>query len=317
MTRYLVRRVGQSVAVLFIVTVIVFSILHFLPGSPARAILGIRATPGAIAAFNAANGYNRALPVQYLLYIDRLLHGNLGFSYHFDQSVGSLLVLDLPKSALLVGSSYVVSLLIAIPMGIVQALRREKALDHALTTFSFVGYAMPTFWLGILLVVWFSADLHLFPSEGPQGASVTASLSDPSAMVLPVATLTIVTVAQFSRFMRASAVENMLQDYIRTARAKGLPDWQVVTKHLLRNSVLPIITLVGLSLPGVLSGAIIVEALFNYPGMGWLFWTATGAKDYPVLMGFTIVVAAATVIGNLLADIAYAVADPRVRYQPS
>jgi peptide/nickel transport system permease protein len=317
MTRYLVRRVGQSVAVLFIVTVIVFSILHFLPGSPARAILGIRATPGAIAAFNAANGYNRALPVQYLLYIGRLLHGNLGFSYHFDQSVGSLLVLDLPKSALLVGSSYVVSLLIAIPMGIVQALRREKMLDHALTTFSFVGYAMPTFWLGILLVVWFSADLHLFPSEGPQGASVTASLSDPSALVLPVATLTIVTVAQFSRFMRASAVENMLQDYIRTARAKGLPDWQVVTKHLLRNSVLPIITLVGLSLPGVLSGAIIVEALFNYPGMGWLFWTATGAKDYPVLMGFTIVVAAATVIGNLLADIAYAVADPRVRYRTS
>ena len=317
MTSYLVRRVSQSVAVLFIVTVIVFSILHFLPGSPARAILGMRATPGAIQAFNNANGYNRALPMQYLLYVGRLLHGNLGFSYHFDQSVGSLLVLDLPKSALLVGSSYVVALLIAIPMGIVQALRREKLLDHALTTFSFVGYAMPTFWLGILLVVWFSSKLHLFPSEGPQGASVSASLTDPKALVLPVATLTIVTVAQFSRFMRASTVENLLQDYIRTARAKGLPDWQIVTRHLFRNSVLPIITLVGLSLPGVLSGAIIVEALFNYPGMGWLFWTATGAHDYPVLMGFTIVVAAATVIGNLLADIAYAAADPRIRYRTS
>jgi peptide/nickel transport system permease protein len=317
MTSYLVRRVSQSVAVLFIVTVIVFSILHFLPGSPARAILGMRATPGAIQAFNNANGYNRALPMQYLLYVGRLLHGNLGFSYHFDQSVGSLLVLDLPKSALLVGSSYVVALLIAIPMGIVQALRREKLLDHALTTFSFVGYAMPTFWLGILLVVWFSSKLHLFPSEGPQGASVSASLTDPKALVLPVATLTIVTVAQFSRFMRASTVENLLQDYIRTARAKGLPDWQIVTRHLFRNSVLPIITLVGLSLPGVLSGAIIVEALFNYPGMGWLFWTATGAHDYPVLMGFTIVVAAATVLGNLLADIAYAAADPRIRYRTS
>ena len=317
MTSFLLRRVSQSVAVLFIVSVIVFAILHFLPGSPARAMLGIRATPAAIAAFNKANGYNRALPVQYLLYLDRLFHGNLGFSYHFDQSVGSLLSLDLPKSALLVGASYVVALVIAIPMGIVQAMRREKLLDHALTTFSFVGYAMPTFWLGILLVVWFSADLHLFPSEGPQGATVGAAFTNPSALVLPVATLTIVTVAQFSRFMRASAVENMLQDYIRTARAKGLPDWQIVTKHLFRNSVLPIITLVGLSLPGVLSGAIIVEALFNYPGMGWLFWTATGAHDYPVLMGFTIVVAAATVIGNLLADIAYAVADPRVRYQTS
>jgi peptide/nickel transport system permease protein len=317
MTRFLVRRVSQSVAVLFIVTVIVFSILHFLPGSPARAMLGIRATPAAIAAFNKANGYNRPLPVQYLLYIDRLVHGNLGFSYHFDQSVGSLLSLDLPKSAVLVGSSYVLSLLIAIPMGIAQALRREKVMDHALTAFSFVGYAMPTFWLGILLVVWFSADLHLFPSEGPQGASVTAALANPKGLVLPVATLTIVTVAQFSRFMRASAVENLLQDYIRTARAKGLSNWKMVTRHLLRNSMLPIITLVGLSLPGVLSGAIIVEALFNYPGMGWLFWTATGAHDFPVLMGFTIVVAVATVAGNLLADIAYAVADPRVRYQPS
>ena len=317
MTKYLVRRVSQSVAVLFIVTVVVFSILHFLPGSPARAMLGIRATPGAIAAFNNANGYNRALPVQYLLYIDRLVHGNLGFSYHFDQSVGSLLSLDLPKSAVLVGASYVLALVIAIPMGIAQALRREKVMDHALTAFSFVGYAMPTFWLGILLVVWFSADLHLFPSEGPQGATVAAALTNPGALVLPVATLTIVTVAQFSRFMRASAVENLLQDYIRTARAKGLSNWRMVTRHLLRNSILPIITLVGLSLPSVLSGAIIVEALFNYPGMGWLFWTATGAHDFPVLMGFTIVVAVATVLGNLMADIAYAVADPRVRYQPS
>ena len=317
MTKYLVRRVSQSVAVLFIVTVVVFSILHFLPGSPARAMLGIRATPGAIAAFNNANGYNRALPVQYLLYIDRLVHGNLGFSYHFDQSVGSLLSLDLPKSAVLVGASYVLALVIAIPMGIAQALRREKVMDHALTAFSFVGYAMPTFWLGILLVVWFSADLHLFPSEGPQVATVGAAFTNPSALVLPVATLTIVTVAQFSRFMRASAVENLLQDYIRTARAKGLSNWRMVTRHLLRNSILPIITLVGLSLPSVLSGAIIVEALFNYPGMGWLFWTATGAHDFPVLMGFTIVVAVATVLGNLMADIAYAVADPRVRYQPS
>jgi peptide/nickel transport system permease protein len=317
MTRYLVRRTAQAIFVLFIVTVIVFSILHFLPGSPARAMLGIKASPGAIAAFNAANGYNRALPVQYLEYLDRLVHGNLGFSYHFDQSVGSLLVLDLPKSALLVGASYVLALVIAIPMGMVQALRRDKLVDHTLTTFSFVGYAMPTFWLGILLIVGFSSTLHLFPPEGPQGATVGAALSDPGAMVLPVVTLTIVTVAQFSRFMRASTVENLLQDYVRTAQAKGLSWWQLVRRHLLRNSLLPIITLVGLSLPGVLSGAIIVEALFNYPGMGWLFWTATGARDYPVLMGFTIVVAAATVVGNLLADIAYAMADPRIRYQPS
>ncbi len=317
MTRYLAGRTSQAIAVLFIVTVIVFAILHFLPGSPARAMLGIHATPAAINAFNAANGYNRALPVQYLLYLDHLVHGNLGFSYHYDQSVGSLLALDLPKSALLVGASYVVALLIAIPMGIVQALRRNNVVDHMLTGFSFVGYAMPTFWLGVLLLVAFSAELHLFPPEGPQGATVGASLSDPSGLVLPVATLTIVTVAQFSRFMRSSAIEVLLQDYIRTARAAGASRFHLVTRHVIRNSLLPIITLVGLSLPGVLSGAVVVEALFNYPGMGWLFWTASGTHDYPVLMGFTVVVAAATVVGNLLADLAYAAADPRIRYRAS
>jgi peptide/nickel transport system permease protein len=315
MRGYLLKRCAHALVVLFIVTIVVFSILHFLPGSPARALLGIKATPGAIRAFNVANGYNRALPIQYLDYLDRLVHGNLGFSYHFDQSVGSLLALDMPKSALLIGSSYVIALLIAIPLGIVQAFKRNKVTDHVITTASFVGYAMPTFWLGILLLVLFSARLHIFPPEGPQGATVSASFADPGALILPVATLTIVTVAQFSRFMRSSAIETLLQDFVRTARAKGDSRWQLVRRHVLRNSVLPIITLVGLSLPTVFSGAIIVEALFNYPGMGWLFWTATGSHDYPVLMGFTIVVAAATVIGNLLADIAYAMADPRIRYR--
>lgn len=317
MTTYVARRIGQSIAVLFIVTIIVFSMLHFLPGSPARALLGIHATPEAIRQFNVANGYNRSLPVQYVLYLNRLLHGNLGFSYHYDQSVRSLLVLDLPKSALLVGLSYAIALLIAIPMGIVQALHRNRAVDHTLTGLAFVGYAMPTFWLGVLLLVAFSSGLHLFPPEGPQGATVGAALSDPAGLVLPVATLTIVTVAQFSRFMRSSVIDVLLQDYVRTARATGSSQWRVVTRHVLRNSLLPIITLVGLSLPAVLSGAIVVEALFNYPGMGWLFWTATGTQDFPVLMGFTIVIAAATVVGNLIADLAYLVADPRIRYQAS
>jgi peptide/nickel transport system permease protein len=317
MTRFLARRVAQAIVVLFIVTVIVFSMLHFLPGSPARALLGIKATPEAIEQFNIANGYNRALPVQYVLYLNRLLHGNLGFSYHYDQSVSSLLVLDLPKSALLVGSSYVIALFIAIPIGILQALRRNKTVDHALTGLAFVSYAMPTFWLGILLLVAFSSGLRLFPPEGPQGATVGAALSDPGALVLPVATLTIVSVAQFSRFMRSAAIDVLVQDYIRTARAAGSSGWRLIGRHVLRNSVLPIITLIGLSLPGVLSGAVVVEALFNYPGMGWLFWTATGAHDFPVLMGFTVVIGAATVVGNLLADIAYMMADPRIRQQAS
>ncbi len=314
MAAYLVRRLTQSLVVLILVTMVVFGILHFLPGSPARAILGARATPDAIAQFNVQNGYNRSLPEQYILYIGRLLSGNLGFSYHFDQSVGALLGQDLPKTVLLVGLSYVIALLIAVPVGVVQGLKRNRMIDHGFTTAAFIGYSMPTFWVGMLLVVLFSNSLQLLPPEAPQGATVGAVLQQPSALILPVATLTIVTVAQFSRFIRSSVIDNLLQDYIRTARAKGLAPRRVVIRHLLRNSMLPIITLVGLSLPVVLGGAIIVEALYNYPGMGWLFWTAAGTKDYPVLMGFTVVVGVATVLGNLLADLAYAVADPRIRY---
>ena len=314
MAAYLVRRVAQSLVVLVLVTMVVFGILHFLPGSPARAILGARATPAAIASFNAANGYNKALPTQYVDYIGRLLQGNLGFSYHFDQSVGALLGQDLPKTALLVGLSYVIALLISIPVGVVQGLRRNKLIDHGFTTAAFIGYSMPTFWVGMLLVVIFSNSLRWLPPEAPQGATISTVLQQPKALVLPVATLTIVTVAQFSRFIRSSVIDNLLQDYIRTARAKGLEPRRVVLRHLLRNSMLPIITLVGLSLPVVLGGAIVVEALYNYPGMGWLFWTAAGARDYPVLMGFTVVVGVATVLGNLLADVAYAAADPRIQY---
>ena len=173
---------------------------------------------------------------------------------------------------------------------------------------------MPIFWLGMLLIALFSIQFHLLPAEAPSGPNVGDVLQHPEGLILPVAALTIVTVAQFSRFMRTSAIDTLLKDYIRTAKAKGVSRRRLITHHLLRNSLLPIVTLIGLSLPAVLSGAIIVEALFNYPGMGWLFWTAAGDHDYPLLMGFTVVVGAATVIGNLLADIAYAFMDPRIRY---
>lgn len=314
MLRYVSGRLGQAAVVVLLVTLIVFALLHFLPGSPARAMLGIKASPGAVRAFDVANGFNRSLPIQYVMYLDRLFHGNLGFSYHFDQPVSSLLALDLPKTGLLVGAAYVLALIVAIPVGLVQALRRGKPIDHTITTLAFIGYAMPSFWLGILLIVVFSVQFHVLPPEGPRGASVGAVVQDPRALVLPILTLTVITVALFSRFMRSSTIETLLQDYIRTARAKGAPTSRLVWRHVLRNSLLPIITLIGLSFPYVVSGAVVVEALFNYPGMGWLFWSAAQVQDYPVLLGVTVVVGTATVIGSLLADLAYAVLDPRVRY---
>jgi peptide/nickel transport system permease protein len=314
MIPYIIRRIVQSVIVLIGVTIIVFIILQLLPGGPARALLGPRATALQVNEFIVQNGYNKPFWIQYGDYIGHLLQGHLGYSIHYNQTVNSLLAQDLPKSVLLVGLSYVVSVVIAIPLGILQAVRRNRPIDYTLTGASFIGYSMPVFWLGILLILIFAVYLHALPPEGPQGTTIQAVLAQPLGLVLPVATLSIVTVAQFSRFMRSAAIDNLVQDYIRTARANGLSTRAVLFRHVLRNSLIPIITLIGLSLPATISGAVITESVFNYPGMGLLLWTAATVRDYPVLLGFTVVVGAATVAGSLLADVLYAVADPRVRY---
>jgi peptide/nickel transport system permease protein len=314
MTAYLVRRLIQAIAVVFGVTIIVFLILQGLPGGPARGLLGPEATTEQVHEFIAANGYNQPFWVQYGRFIDQLAHGNLGYSFHYNQTVASLLAQDLPKSAVLVGLAYLVALVVAIPLGTLQALRRNTVVDYVTTGVSFIAYSMPSFWLGILLILGFAVTWRLLPPEAPQGATVAAVLSNPTAMILPVLTLALVTIAAFSRFMRSSAIETLLQDYIRTARAMGLPERTILLRHLLRNSVIPIITLIGLSLPATISGAVITESVFNYPGMGLLFWTSATTHDFPVLLGATVVFATATVVGSLLADLLYAVADPRVRY---
>jgi peptide/nickel transport system permease protein len=313
-TAYLIRRAVQSVIVVLGVTIIVFIIIHALPGGPARGLLGPEATAAQVRQFIIQNGYNRPLPAQYLTYLGQRLHGNLGYSYHYNQSVGSLLADDLPKSAVLIGLAYLVALAISVPLGIFQALRRNSLADYVTTGVSFIAYSMPSFWLGILLILGFAVTWRLLPPEGPQGATVAAVLADPQALVLPVATLALITIAAFSRFMRSSAIETLVQDYIRTARAMGLPEGTILRRHLLRNSLIPIITLIGLSLPATISGAVITESVFNYPGMGLLYWTAATAHDFPVLLGGAVAIATATVIGSMLADVLYAIADPRVRY---
>ncbi|MGH9920429.1 MAG: ABC transporter permease, partial [Nitrososphaerales archaeon] len=246
MLAYIVRRLIQAFFVVIGVTLIVFFLIHLLPGGPARAALGSRATAVEIRHFDVVNGYNRSIPVQYGLYVWRLVHGNLGYSYHYNQTVLSLLEINLPKSAVLVGLAYALSLVVGVPLGLYQAVRRNKLGDHAVTAFAFAGYAMPNFWAGLLLILAFAITLHIFPAEAPQGGTVGAILSDPRAMVLPVVTLALVNFAAFSRFMRSSAIENLVQDYIRTARAKGISTRRVIFRHLLPNSITPIITLIGL-----------------------------------------------------------------------
>ncbi len=312
MTAFLVRRLWHSLLVVIGVTIVVFILLQLLPGGPARAILGPRATPAAIAAFDHQNGYDRPVFVQYGIWIWHLARGNLGYSYKLNQSVAGLIADRLPKTVLLVGLANLAALVIAVPLGLVQAARRNRPVDYAVTGGAFIFYSMPLFWLSLLLVIVFSIDIPLFPPEAPQG-SVLQVLSDPAGLVLPVASLTLITVALFSRYMRSSAIDSLTQDYVRTAQAKGVSEARLLRKHILRNSLLPTITLIGLTLPVVVSGALIVESVFNFPGMGLFFWNAAQTQDFPVLLGSTVVIGVATAIGSLLADVLYMIVDPRIR----
>ena len=314
MTTYLVRRVGQAIVVVIGVMILTFIMIHMEPGSVARAVLGVHATPGRIAIFNSTYGLNEPLYTQFVTYVQQVFHGNLGTSYQLQQPVRSLIAQRLPKDALLLGISTVLALLIAIPMGLYQAVRRNTLGDHVFTSVSFTLYSMPDFFFALLLIALFSVQLRLLPPTVPPAASVGGLLADPRALVLPVATLSLVTVASFSRYQRSSAIDVLSQDFIRTARAKGMPERKILLRHVLRNSLLPVITLLGLSLPGIVAGAVIAEEVFNFPGMGLLFYQAATSHDFPILLGSTLVVGVATVVGNLLADIGYAVLDPRVRY---
>jgi peptide/nickel transport system permease protein len=313
MVRFLIRRTVQAVIVALGVLVITFLLVHMLPGGPARAALGDKATPTAIAAFNHDNGLDEPLPVQFAVYLGHTLQGNLGFSYVQNESVGQLIGQRLPKDLLLIGLAYLIALAVAIPLGVMQAARRNGAVDHLATALAFLFYSLPAFLLAITLVDVFAVRLQLLPPSAPQSDSLITILQSPQGLVLPVVTLALITIAQFSRYVRASSIEALAADYIRTARSKGLPERAVLTRHVIRNSLLPIITLVGLSLPFAVAGAVIIEDIFNYPGMGLLFFTAATDQDYPVLLGVTLVVGFATTLGNLLADIAYGLADPRIR----
>jgi peptide/nickel transport system permease protein len=311
---YIVRRLGQAVIVILGVTLIVFILRHLLPGSIARAIVGPRATPQQIAFFNHQNGLDRPLPLQFLTFLNQIIHGNLGYSFKQNMSVNAIIVHDLPNDTLLVGGSLVLALLIAIPVGIAQAVRRNRLVDYTATGLSFILYSMPSYLLGLLLIAAFAVNLRLLPAQAPQEPTITGVLSDPAGLVLPIVTLALVTFALFSRYMRSAAIENLAQDYIRTARAKGLGQAAILYRHLLRNSLIPVITLIGVSLPGILTFGLIIEQLFNFPGVGLAYYNAAVGGDYPVVFGITVLVALVTVVGNLLADVAYAVLDPRVRY---
>lgn len=313
MLAYLLRRLITSLVVVFGVSIGIFLLLHAVYPSPARNVLGLRATQLDVNVWNKQHGYDDPVIVQYLRYIGHVLTGNLGFSYVENQSVWDLLKERTPRSVWLSGISLVLAVAIAIPLGIFQAIKRNTIGDNVATSVAFITYSMPSFFLGLILIQVFAFSFPILGFEASQSNNIFVIMGDWKDMTLPVATLTLVSVAAYSRYMRSASMDVLAQDYIKVARAKGLPERLVMGRHLVRNASLPMVTLVGLSLPLLLAGNLITESLFNYNGLGLLFFESLNKVDYPVMLAYTLAGAVLVVVGNLIADIALTVADPRIR----
>jgi peptide/nickel transport system permease protein len=314
MSGYIIRRLITAVIVTFGIAAITFALLHYLSPSPVYDVLGARAQPAAVKSWNQLHGYDRSEIAQFFSYIGHLVRLDFGYSYKLSQSVSDLFKENAGRSAYLTGAALVLSLLIAVPLGIAQAVKRNSIGDYTVTTLNFILYSMPSFFLGLILIQFFALDIHIFPPTVSDNITTTwQAFTHPKQLFLPIITLAAINVASFSRYMRSSALDNLAQDYIRLARAKGLSERAVLFRHLLRNACLPMITLIGLSIPTLLAGNLLTEVLFNYQGLGLLFFNALGNQDYNILLAYTILGGILTVLGNLLADVAITVADPRVR----
>jgi peptide/nickel transport system permease protein len=312
MTAYVVRRLFVSALVLLGISAVVFFLLHVVSDSPGRIVLGPRASPEAVADFNQQHGFDRPVVAQYLSYLGQLLHGDLGRSYKLNEDVGTLLQRNAGRSAMLSLAGLVLALVVAVPLGVLQAVKRNSVVDRVATGLAYVLYATPAFLLGLLLIAAFSQGLQIFPAEASQSSSPWVVFTDPRSMTLPVITIAATSIAIFSQYQRSAALDQLGQDYIRVARAKGLPERLVLRRHLLRNASLPTITLVGTMIPTLLAGNLIVESLFNYSGLGLLFLNSLQREDYPVLLAYTLIGGVLTVAGNFVADVAVALADRRI-----
>ncbi|MDP8908449.1 MAG: ABC transporter permease [Chloroflexota bacterium] len=310
---YILRRLLTMIPVLLLVSVLVFSLIHLIPGDPAVSILGEEATPQAVAALRAKLGLDQPIPVQYAKWLGSVLRGDLGRSIRSNQPVSEAIAERLPVTVELAILSIAISLSIAIPAGIVAAMRRNSVLDAGSTFLALLGVSLPNFFLAILLILVFGVQLQVLPPFGYQ--PITQGLGgNLQRMILPAITLGTALAAIVTRMMRSSLLEVLDQDYIRTARAKGLREGRMIQAHALKNALMPVVTIVGLQIGGLLGGAIITESIFVLPGIGRLLVDAIFQRDFPLVQGVVLFVSLAFLFSNFAVDIAYAYLDPRIRY---
>lgn len=314
MTRYILNRVIQMVPVLLGVLVAVFLMLKLTPGDPASALLGVQATPDELARVRHALGLDRPWHVQFGIWFLNAVQGDLGTSYISKKPVSELLLTRLPVTLELTVVSMILATLVAIPAGIISAARRYSWVDYLITSLALFGVSMPSFWFAILLILLFSLTLGWLPASGYVAWERGVWLHLRS-LIMPSMALGLFLIGSLVRFSRASMIETLVQDYIRTARAKGLANSLILTRHALKNALIPTVTVLGIQFGALLGGAIIIETIFAFPGIGTMTLTAVNQRDFPVVQGATLVVAIAFTLSNLLVDVLYTWLNPRIRYE--
>ncbi len=320
MARYVLRRLIQAIPIIIGISVIAFFIVYLAPGDPFDRFRSNKVSPEVIANLRRVYGLDQPLPVQFFKWFTTFWtfpwdNTAWGFSITDGLPVRDKIFERIPSTFQLMGTSLLLTIVIAIPVGILGAVKQYSVADKLIAVVATIGYALPTFWLGLILRQVFAQQLDLFPLFGKNSFGKEGDILDLLwHLFLPALTITIVGVAGWSRYMRASMLEVLRADYIRTAKAKGLAWSRVIFKHALRNALIPIVTLLGLTIPSLLAGAAITETVFSWPGLGFLGVSAVTERDYPVVLAFAMIGGAMVIVGNLLADILYAVVDPRIKY---
>lgn len=320
MRNYIIRRILLMIPVLIGISIIIFALIHMMPGNPYAYMIETDATAEDVEQMLQAVGYYDPLPVQYAKWVGGLLQGNLGYSLKFKEPISEMISRRIGNTLMLSGVALVLSILVAIPLGVISATRQYSVFDYIATLVAFIGLSIPAFFFALLLVKFFAIDLKWFPISGMETLAsgytgFRAFLDFLHHLALPVIVLGFIQMASFMRYTRTSLLEVIQQDYIRTARAKGLNERIVIYKHALRNALIPVVTIISLSLGQLVSGAVLTETIFVWPGMGTLIFQAVMNRDYPVIMDATMILAFMILMANLFADIMYALVDPRIRYK--
>ena len=321
MSLYILKRLVSMVPLIFGITLISFAVIHLAPGGPVEveAQMSLKSSAQARENLKRLYGLDKPLHVQYLQWIKRFVKLDFGTSFVDGKKVTDKIRERIPVTLKINILSLFLIIIIAIPVGILSAVKQYSLFDKLTTLFVFLGFSTPAFWLALIMMIFFGVSLGLLPISGIQSIDVSGmtflerAMDQAKHLILPVLLSAFGGIAGFSRYSRSSMLEVIRQDYIRTARAKGLNESEVIITHALRNALMPIVTILGLAVPGLIGGSVIFESIFAIPGMGQLFWMSTMSRDYPTIMGILVIGAILTLIGNLIADISYALVDPRIR----